>query len=90
MESFILKVSFCFTVQKFETETEATHWRIVFPIFFFVLFMFISLHLLAREILPLWDKQIQSLCYQVNGVIEKIGAAEPDWMAKTLDEQMAH
>lgn len=52
--------------------------------------MFISLHLLAREILPLWDKQIQSLCYQVNGVIEKIGAAEPDWMAKTLDEQMAH
>lgn len=44
----------------------------------------------AREILPLWDKQIQSICYQVNGIIEKIGAADPAWMAKTLEEQMAH
>lgn len=44
---------------------------------------------IAREVLPLWDKQIQSLCYQVNGIIEKIGAAEPAWMAKTMDEQMA-
>lgn len=45
--------------------------------------------IIAREVLPLWDKQIQSLCYQVNGIIEKIGAAEPAWMAKTMDEQMA-
>lgn len=44
----------------------------------------------AREILPLWDKQIQSLCYQVNKVIEKIGVAEPAWMARTMDEQMTH
>lgn len=44
----------------------------------------------AREILPLWDKQIQSICYQVNDIVEKIGAAEPAWMAKTFDEQMAH
>lgn len=47
----------------------------------------------AREILPLWDKQIQSICYQVNGVIEKISAAEPEWMAKTLglfDEEMTN
>ncbi|CAD7079172.1 unnamed protein product [Hermetia illucens] len=46
-------------------------------------------HFETREVLPLWDKQIQSLCYQVNGIIEKIGAAEPAWMAKTMDEQMA-
>lgn len=46
--------------------------------------------LAAREILPLWDKQIQSICYQVNGVIEKIGAAEPEWMARTLDEEMTN
>lgn len=45
---------------------------------------------LARETLPLWDKQIQSLCYQVNKVIEKIGVAEPEWMARTMDEQMTH
>lgn len=44
----------------------------------------------AREILPLWDKQIQSICYQVNGVIEKISASEPEWLAKTLDEEMSN
>lgn len=38
--------------------------------------------------LPLWDKQIQSLCYQVNDIIEKIGVVEPTWMQKKLDEQM--
>lgn len=49
-------------------------------------FFFLSV---AREVLPLWDKQIQSLCYQVNAIIEKIGAAEPTWMTKTLEEQMS-
>lgn len=44
----------------------------------------------AREILPQWDKQIQSLCYQVNGIIEKIGAAEPEWIAKAMEEEMCH
>lgn len=42
----------------------------------------------AREYLPQWDKNIQSLCYQVNGIIEKIGAVEPEWMNKVMDEQM--
>ncbi|XP_013114653.1 COP9 signalosome complex subunit 4 [Stomoxys calcitrans] len=42
-------------------------------------------HFEKREVLPLWDGQIQSLCYQVNSIIEKIAAAEPDWMAHTLD-----
>lgn len=45
---------------------------------------------LAREILPQWDKQIQSLCYQVNNIIEKITQVEPDWIAKKLDEEMIH
>lgn len=49
------------------------------------MFLFIA----AREVLPLWDKQIRSLCYQVNKIIEKIGATEPAWMAKLMDEQMA-
>lgn len=44
----------------------------------------------ARDILPQWDKQIQSLCYQVNGIIEKIGAAEPEWIAKAMEEEMCH
>ena len=43
----------------------------------------------ARECLPYWDKQIQSLCYDVNQIIEKISAVAPDWMAKYTDEQMS-
>jgi len=42
----------------------------------------------ARETLPYWDKQIQSLCYDVNQIIEKISAVAPDWMSKYNDEQM--
>jgi len=42
----------------------------------------------AREALPNWDKQIQSLCFQANNIIEKIAAHVPDWMAKTMDETM--
>jgi COP9 signalosome complex subunit 4 len=47
-------------------------------------------HFEAREILPQWDKQIQSLCYQVNNIIEKITQAEPEWIAKKMDEEMVH
>lgn len=43
---------------------------------------------LAREILPTWDKQIQSLCYQVNQIIEKIAQTQPEWIAKTMEEQL--
>lgn len=46
------------------------------------------LHFEAREVLPQWDKQIQSLCFQVNGIIEKINTAHPEWVAKVMDEQM--
>ncbi|KAH8257812.1 hypothetical protein KR038_001538, partial [Drosophila bunnanda] len=37
-------------------------------------------HFENRELLPQWDRQIQSLCYQVNSIIEKISVAEPDWL----------
>ncbi|XP_077295912.1 COP9 signalosome subunit 4 [Arctopsyche grandis] len=45
-------------------------------------------HFETREVLPQWDRQIQSLCYQVNSIIEKIAAKEPDWMAGVMEEQM--
>jgi COP9 signalosome complex subunit 4 len=45
---------------------------------------------LARDILPTWDKQIQSLCYQVNQIIEKISNIESNWMTRAMDEQMVH
>lgn len=45
----------------------------------------------AREMLPTWDKQIQSLCYQVNQMVEKIAQAEPEWVAKmTEDNRLFH
>ena len=44
----------------------------------------------AREVLPTWDKQIQSLCYQVNQIIEKITNNEQEWITKAMEEQMVH
>ncbi|KAI1285800.1 COP9 signalosome complex subunit 4 [Halotydeus destructor] len=46
------------------------------------------LHFETRELLPAFDAQIQSLCFQVNNVIEKITQVAPDWMEKTVDQQM--
>lgn len=45
-------------------------------------------HFETRETLPTWDKQIQSLCYQVNQIIEKIAQTEPEWIAKATENQM--
>ncbi|XP_014663387.1 PREDICTED: COP9 signalosome complex subunit 4-like [Priapulus caudatus] len=45
-------------------------------------------HFEARETLPLWDRQIESICLQVNNIIEKISSTVPEWMAKAMDEQM--
>ncbi|XP_041363453.1 COP9 signalosome complex subunit 4-like [Gigantopelta aegis] len=45
-------------------------------------------HFEARETLPTWDKQIQSLCFQVNNIIEKISQTEPDWMTKAMEAQL--
>lgn len=47
-------------------------------------------HFETREVLPTWDKQIQSLCYQVNQIIEKITNNDPDWITKAMEEQMVH
>jgi len=47
-------------------------------------------HFESREILPAWDRQIQSLCYQVNNIMEKIATIAPEWMDKAMDEQMVH
>ncbi|XP_063243981.1 COP9 signalosome complex subunit 4 [Bacillus rossius redtenbacheri] len=47
-------------------------------------------HFETREVLPTWDKQIQSLCYQVNQIIEKINNNEPEWINRVSEEQMVH
>lgn len=43
----------------------------------------------AREPLPTWDKQIQSLCFQVNNLLEKISQAAPEWTAQAMEAQMS-
>jgi COP9 signalosome complex subunit 4 len=45
-------------------------------------------HFETRQMLDNWDKQIQSLCFQVNSVIDKISTTEPDWLNKTMEAQM--
>ncbi|OQR72055.1 COP9 signalosome complex subunit 4-like [Tropilaelaps mercedesae] len=34
------------------------------------------------DVLPQWNSRIEQLCQQVNGVIEKISSAHPDWLAQ--------
>jgi len=46
-------------------------------------------HFETKEPLPTWDRQIEGLCFQVNSIIEKITAKEPEWIQKTMAEQMA-
>jgi COP9 signalosome complex subunit 4 len=47
-----------------------------------------TLHFETKHVLESWDKQIQALCFQVNNVLDKIGAVEPDWVNKTVESQM--
>ncbi|GBN07100.1 COP9 signalosome complex subunit 4 [Araneus ventricosus] len=44
----------------------------------------------SKEVLPSWDKQIESLCFQVNNIIEKVSQHAPEWMAQAMEEQMMH
>lgn len=59
-----------------------------------VIYKYSTFHFPAREVLPSWDKQIQSLCYQVNQIIEKITAHQPTSLPMSMggDENnaMAH
>jgi len=46
-----------------------------------------TVHFESRQVLQTWDDQIQSLCFQVNSIIDKIQVVQPEWLAKTLDDQ---
>lgn len=46
------------------------------------------LHFESCEVLTAFDRQIQSLCFQVNNVIEQISHSAPEWMENTLEQQM--
>ena len=39
----------------------------------------------SRQSLPTWDTQIQSICLEVNSIVDKVYAAHPEWAAQTMD-----
>lgn len=45
-------------------------------------------HFGTPECLPTWDKQMQTLCTQVNSIIEKIQLVEPEWSRNSLAAQL--
>lgn len=45
-------------------------------------------HFGTPECLPTWDKQMQTLCTQVNTVIEKIQISEPEWTRLIMASQI--
>jgi COP9 signalosome complex subunit 4 len=46
-------------------------------------------HFGEPECLPTWDTRMQTLCTQVNSVIEKIQVAEPKWFTNNLATQLS-
>ena len=49
--------------------------------YYYITYYLFPLHI-AQETLETWDSQIQSLCGQVISIMDLIGQAEPEWMAK--------
>merc|ERR1712002_559220 len=47
-----------------------------------------TVHFESKQMLDTWDRQIQSLCFQVNNVIDRITTKEPEWLNKTMESQM--
>ncbi|XP_037092716.1 COP9 signalosome complex subunit 4-like [Pollicipes pollicipes] len=44
------------------------------------------LHFQQGELLADWDHQIQGLCGQVNGLVDKIASVSPEWTAGALEQ----
>ncbi|CAB4053937.1 COPS4 [Lepeophtheirus salmonis] len=47
-----------------------------------------TVHFESRQVLETWNSQIQSLCFQVNNIIDKISEDQSEWLTKTLDNQI--
>ncbi|XP_078487295.1 COP9 signalosome subunit 4 [Ciona intestinalis] len=43
-----------------------------------------------RETLPTWDVQIQSLCLEVNSIVDKISAVHQDWVNRKMELLMSN
>ena len=62
---------------------------LVSPPALFLPLTLLSVCLSGRDALPSWDRQIESVCQQVNQVVEQISALHPQWVAETLETQMS-
>lgn len=47
-------------------------------------------HFETREILPSWDKQIESLCYRIDHVMEQIENVQPEWLSKKMADYLVN
>jgi 26S proteasome regulatory complex component len=47
-------------------------------------------HFETREILPSWDKQIESLCYRIDHIMEQIETVQPEWLSKKMADYLVN
>ena len=43
-----------------------------------------------QEMMLLWDARIRNVCFLLNSIVDNINACHSEWLAASLDEQMAH
>lgn len=43
-----------------------------------------------QETLVVWDSRIRNVCFLLNSIVDNISACHAEWLAASLDEQMAH
>ena len=43
-----------------------------------------------QEMMVVWDGRIRNVCFLLNSIVDNISACHPQWLAASLDEQMAH
>lgn len=43
-----------------------------------------------QEMMLSWDGRIRNVCFLLNSIIDNISASHSEWLASSLDEQMAH
>ena len=43
-----------------------------------------------EERLLTWDSRIRNVCFLLNSIVDNISVCHRDWLASSLDEQMAH
>jgi len=46
-----------------------------------------TVHFESGDVVEAWDGQIQGLCFLVNGIIDRIAAEHPEWLAKYEQEK---